>query len=703
MDPRLNPFLNKARLAQILEVGEPGQPELLARYLFIVGVESLLAGESRQAIEALERMRALIDGGVELDEQSRRSVLEMLALSYLRLGEQENCVARPSSDRCLLPIRGDGVHSLEAGSRGAIEVYLDLLTLYPEDLKTRWLLNLAFMTLGEHPAKVPARFLIPEAGFASEADQPRFVEVAAQVGVDVLGLAGGVVADDFDGDGRLDLVTSSWGLSDPLRFFRNGGDGGFIDESRAFGLEGIVGGLNLSHADYDNDGRPDVLVLRGAWLREMGRMPNSLLRNVGGAGEGQTRFVDVTEEAGLASRHPTQVGVWGDYDNDGWLDLFVGNETMTSSYHPAELFHNNGDGTFDEVAALVGLEAAVPIKGAAWGDIDNDGLIDLYVSNNNGDNLLFHNRGPATPGGWSFVERAAEAGVREPRVSFPTWFWDYDNDGWQDLFVSAYSGGLSDLAGEYLGLGVAPDHRPRLYRNNRDGTFTDVATRVGLDRVLVTMGANFGDYDNDGFLDFYAGTGNTQMETLMPNRMFRNAAGRAFQDITASGGLGHLQKGHGIAFADLDHDGDQDVYAVMGGSHSGDGFHNALFRNPGNDHHWISIELVGRSANRSAIGARLHLEIDTPEGRRAVYRTIGGGGSFGANPLRAEIGLGRATAIEKLEIRWPGDAATQRISGLERDRFYRVRQGDAGAVELQRPSFPLGKSSGAAAADHHQP
>ena len=209
------------------------------------------------------------------------------------------------------------------------------------------------------------------------------------------------------------------------------------------------------------------------------------------------------------------------------------------------------------------------------------------------------------------------------------------------------------------------------------------------------MGANFGDIDNDGWLDLYLSTGNTQMQTLMPNRLLRNAGGRRFEDVTAAGGFGHLQKGHGIAFGDIDHDGDQDIYAVIGGSHSGDGFHNALFENPGNGNGWISLDLEGVQANRDAIGARLKLILDTPAGPRTLYRTVSSGGSFGSNTFRQEIGLADATAIRSLEIRWPGSRTPQIVGGLEPSRFYRIRQGDAGPVLLERRAFKLGgKASG---------
>ena len=167
------------------------------------------------------------------------------------------------------------------------------------------------------------------------------------------------------------------------------------------------------------------------------------------------------------------------------------------------------------------------------------------------------------------------------------------------------------------------------------------------------MGANFGDLDNDGWLDFYLGTGDPSLSTLIPNRMFRNADGKFFQDVTTSGGFGHIQKGHGISFADFDNDGDQDIYEVMGGAYAGDNYRNVLFLNPGHGNHWITLKLEGIRSNRAAMGARIRVTVQTAQGERSIYKTVSTGGSFGASPLRQEIGLGQAKAIRSVEIFWP--------------------------------------------------
>jgi hypothetical protein len=190
------------------------------------------------------------------------------------------------------------------------------------------------------------------------------------------------------------------------------------------------------------------------------------------------------------------------------------------------------------------------------------------------------------------------------------------------------------------------------------------------------MGANFGDLDNDGWLDIYVGTGEPDYRALVPNRVFRSAGGERFLEVTSSGGFGHLGKGHGVAFGDLDGDGDQDIYQVIGGAREGDVGKNILFENPGHGNRWLTLRLEGVRANRSGIGARVTVRVETPDGPRAIHRLVGSGGSFGASSLQLEIGLGNATALDEIEIRWPG-GESEVHRGLFLDRVYRIVEGDA--------------------------
>ena len=658
----------------------------VVRFEWDLATELLRAGQTTEAIEWFQKLKQFVNRNRPLlHEDFISQVHHQLAFSYIRLGEQENCISQHSADSCLFPIKGTGIHTVPRGSRAAIEEYLALLEDDPNDLRARWLLNVAHMTLGEYPKQVAERWRVPPAAFESDYDIKRFPNVASALGLDVVGLAGGSVVEDFDRDGYLDIMASSWGFRDQLRYFHNNGDGTFSDCSDQAGLRGSVGGLNLVHADFNNDGHTDVFVLRGAWLEDSGRLPNSLLRN-----NGDGTFDDVTEEAGVLSFHPTQTAAWGDYNNDGWIDLFIGNESFsTQGRHPCELYRNNRNGTFTDVAAEVGVDFAGGwVKGATWGDYDNDGLPDLYLSSLMSLNVLFHNEGRSEEGDWRFEDVTAKAGVAEPRQSFPVWFWDFNNDGWLDLFVSGYRTDVAMVAADYLDLPHEAEV-PRLYRNNGNGTFTDVAAEAKLDTVLWTMGCNFGDLDNDGYLDLYAGTGDPSLESLVPNRMFRNSEGRFFQDVTTSGGFGHLQKGHGVSFADIDNDGDQDIYSVIGGAFTGDIAHNVLFENPGHGGRWITLKLEGVQSNRSAIGARIKVRVKSAEGPRDIYATVSTGGSFGASSLQQEIGLGQALSINAIQVTWPTSGTTQTFTDVGMDQIVRIVEGEPAPLPLIIKPFKL--------------
>ncbi len=583
----------------------------------------------------------------------------VLGVLHLRRGELENCVHDKNADRCLFPIRASGVHTQTSGSETAIEYFTRHLRRSPDDLEARWLLNVATMTLGRFPDGVPKDQLIPPEAWASPDDPGRFPDVAPRLGLDAPGRAGGVVADDIDGDGLFDVVISSVDPCAPLRYYHNEGNGTFRDRTVEAGLADQLGGINLVQTDYDNDGRLDLMVLRGGWELPM---RNSLLhQNPDGT------FTDVTEKAGLAlSIHRTHSAAWADFDGDGWLDVFVAHEESK-----AALFKNQGDGTFVDVAHAAGVDRVSFAKGATWGDYDNDGRPDLYVSNFGEENFLYHNQGDGT-----FKEVAKELGVEKPVMSFPTWFFDYDNDGWLDLFVASFVPSVTEVARGFLHLPPQAETM-RLYRNT-GGRFQDVTQAAGLDRVVPTMGANFGDLDEDGFLDFYLGTGAPSYAALMPNVMFRNQEGRRFTDVTTATGTGHLQKGHGVAFVDLDDDGDQDVYANIGGFVPGDAYNKVVFENPGHGRHSIRLHLVGTRSNRAAIGARIKLTVAGPDGvPREIHRQVSSGGSFGCSPLAQQVGLGSAREVRTLEVLWPASATRQVLRNVRADQVVEIREGSS--------------------------
>jgi len=199
-----------------------------------------------------------------------------------------------------------------------------------------------------------------------------------------------------------------------------------------------------------------------------------------------------------------------------------------------------------------------------------------------------------------------------------------------------------------------------------------------VNRVDYAMGCNFGDIDNDGWLDYYLGTGAPSFTSIVPNRLYHNLGGKKFEDVTYSTNTGHIQKGHGVAFADIDNDGDQDIYAVIGGAFEGDHFRNVLFETKApKNNHWIKIKLTGTQSNRMAIGARIKISVKMADGSlQDYYHTVSTGGSFGSKPLTVEAGLGNAVAIESITIKWPNAGQTvETITGLSMDTMVRIKEG----------------------------
>jgi len=600
---------------------------------------------------------------------------EALGVAYLHKAGLENGAHRAPGEICLFPSRPGQSYGKTADAERAIKHFLNFLQREPDNLEVRWLLNLAYMTIGRYPHEVPPAYAIPSSVFVSTEDLGRFRDVAPQAGLNVVATAGGVIVDDFAGTGRFDVVTSNFDSCGPMHYFRNNGDGTFTERTSAAGLDGQLGGLNMVQADYNNDGCKDILLLRGGW-----EVPqrNSLLRN-----NCDGSFTDVTAASGLAEpATSTQTAAWADINNDGLLDLFVGNEDRAS-----QLFLNKGGTTFVEISRSARVDGVGFSKGVSAADYDNDGFVDLYVSNFKGENLLYRNNHDNT-----FTERARAAGVPGPGYGFATWFFDYDNDGWSDLFATSYITSVDESARPYLGL--APNaSRLKLYKNLGDGSFRDVTTEVGLDRVYMPMGANFGDIDNDGFLDIYLGTGNPSYASLVPNVLLRNKRGQSFVDITASSGTGELHKGHGVAFADLDNDGDEEIVTEIGGATPGDSHPLRLFENPGHGNDWISLRLVGVTTNRAAIGVQVKLTVEN-EGQqnRTIYRTVGSGGSFGASPLEQHIGLGTSARIVELEIWWPASKTRQRFPGIEKNQAVEITELTRTYTRIERNRITLGQA-----------
>ena len=606
-----------------------------------------------------------------------------LAVNHLRIGETLNCCQRNTPDSCVLPIQGEGVHEKQEPSRSAIALLTRLLdhpkTSSTMRLRACWLVNIAHMTVGEYPDGVDTQWRIAPELLQSEEPFPRFINIGPEIGVGRFNLSGGAISDDFDSDGDLDLVVSCMEVGVSMVFYRREADGSFKPEIKAAGLEGMLGGLNITHADYDNDGDLDLLVLRGGWFNAKRSQPRSLLQN-----NGDGYFTDVTYSAGLGdAAFCTQTAAWFDFDNDGDLDVFIGAEIGGGDPNPSQLYRNEGNGTFVDVAEKAGVTNMRFAKGTSAGDYNNDGWIDLYVSNKGEENRLYKNRGDGT-----FEDVAPAMNVTKPIQSFPCWFWDFDNDGNLDLFVGSYDARIEKTTAALLGM-KSNSELHKLYRGDGGETFVDVAEDRNLRQPSLPMGSNFGDLDNDGWLDFLLGTGDPEYFNLMPNKMYHNREGLAFSDVTTAGGFGNLQKGHAVAFADLDHDGDEDIFAELGGAFPGDRYFNNLYENPGFDQRWVCLRLEGVKSNRFGVGSKIELTIDSDGVERKLYRHLNSGGSFGGNPYRQHIGLANAEKIKKLKVNWAGSLHVDEWTDLPIDGLLTLTEGAKDAKFETLPPIPF--------------
>ncbi len=636
-------------------------------------------GDENMAIgHATDILKKIADSST--DDKFRIKVLKEMAIAWLRVAEKTNCLGDHNGESCVFPIQGGGIHRNKVPAEKAINLYEQVLKETPGDISMKWLLNIAYMTIGGYPSKVPAQYLIPGLDADTVTGVRPFVDAAIKTGLDVNSCAGGTIIEDFNNDGYLDVVTSSENLNEHMHYFINNGNGTFSDASKFSGLDLLTGGLNIMQTDYNNDGLKDIFVTRRGWKTTKAVEPNSLLRN-----NGDGTFTDVTKESGLLVPYQSQSAVWADFNNDGWLDVYVANQANGMEHVPCELFINNGDGTFTDIAKESNSLVFAFVKGVTCADYNNDGLMDLFLSSQDGRKILFKNTGIKN-GIPVFEDVTRKAGINNNDGTSTTWFWDYDNDGWQDILVVSKQ--FSESPPYYFAMEALKkptgDHKGKLYlyRNKQDGTFEEISKEVGLDRASIAMGANFGDIDNDGYLDFYLGTGNLDFTVLVPNRLYRNNEGKSFTDITTSARVGNLQKGHGVSIADLDNDGDQDIYVDLGGAYKGDAYHSSLYINPGqNDNRWIKLDLKGVNANRAAIGANIKVYFKDNGKERMVCREVNSGGSFGANPLMQHIGIGNATVVDRVVVKWPGNNVLQSFNNLQPGQVYSITEGNNLAVK----------------------
>ncbi len=681
-DPLKYFYANEFRLTFLdsLIEANPGIPQLEYRY-------AIEFQNSRQLEESIPILENLLE--VMQDSVSQQMAGEALAISYLRLAEVNNCIENYTPANCILPFDEEAIHQNKVYVESAIKYLEVLLENYPDNYNYYWMYNISHIANGSYPDEVKEPFLIPGLQSVEELpddlDVPFFRDVGMMSRVGDNRISGSACVEDFTGNGHLDIFATSYGFGDEVIFYVSDGNGDFSDQTSEAGLDGMWGGLNIECADLTNSGHVDILILRGAWLAQHGEHPNSLLRN-----NGDGTFTDITLSSGLYETLPTQVAAFADINHNGYLDIFIGNESSsnwqgvfvesdeTSEPFPSAIYLNNGDETFTRHETLNGFELDEFVKGASWGDINNNGFPDLYVSVLGGENKLFAHRGLDENSLPVFEEISRSAGVGNPFFSFPALFFDFNNNGFDDILVITYdvraiNNVADEVAREKLGLQTSTEYS-RLFINQGDETFLDISEEAGLNTVMFGMGANFGDLNNNGFYDIYIGTGAPDLSSIIPNRLFMNYNGEEFIEATAYSGTGHLQKGHGVSFADFNDNGRLDIYAVLGGAVEGDYYHNALFRNQSGFGNWLILQLEGTTSNRQAVGARIEVVIDDGNNQRSVHRTLNTGGSFGANNSRVHVGLGDADAVKEVIIKWPGTDQTQVVSNPAINQVHKIRQ-----------------------------
>jgi tetratricopeptide (TPR) repeat protein len=538
----------------------------------------------------------------------------------------------------------------------AARVGSEALTANPNNERARQWLWLTAQKMGGYPEFVPAEQRM-EVKVGYEKPTVEFEDIAAKIGLDKTSAGRGTAVFDYNNDGLLDVVIAA--ASGGCNLYRNNGDGTFTDVSVQSGIDTCVNAFVLCVGDYNNDGYADLFVTRLGFFGG----ETQLFRN-----NGDGTFTDVTDEAGLKAWGPGFCAAWVDYDCDGNLDLFLANNLggLFDRKTPNRLFHNNGDGTFTEVTEAAGLATIWPTIGGAWGDYNNDGYPDLFLSNAVGRSQLFRNNGDGT-----FTDVSAEAGVTEICIGSTAFWCDYNNDGWLDIVQFTWSD--HENVAHTMRYGEAPpDAQPlRVYHNKGDGTFALRNRDIGLTGCWGTMSGNAGDFNNDGRLDLVLGNGSPRMDRLEPPILLESDGGR-FHNITFAAGLPFTGKGHGVNLADLFGDGRLSVLVAAGGAYPGDLLTTHVFypkRLPGN---YLNVRLTGVRSNRSAIGARLCLEA----GGRKQYREINGGSNFGCLPLEQHFGLAEIERVDSLEIRWPS-GLVQRFTDLPVNDTIRFTEGEA--------------------------
>ena len=424
-----------------------------------------------------------------------------------------------------------------------------------------------------------------------------FNNVASTAGVEDAGqIHYGVAWGDYDSDGDLDVYVTKGGAN---YLYRNNGDGTFTDVASAAGVADGGNGYGAAWGDYDNDGDLDLYVVNEY-------SPNRLYHN-----ENNGTFTEVGSTAGVADNGEGNGVSWVDYDRDGELDLFVANGNSGDL-----LYHNNGDGTFTDVAFSAGVLATGYSASSAWGDYDNDGDFALYIAKSSYPSVLYRNNSDGT-----FTNMNNSAGIGSYSYNRGSAWGDYDNDGDLDLYVVSYTGWNI------------------LYRNDGNSTFTKVSEPAGVTGGSYDAGISWIDYDNDGDLDLWI----SNSEYWYRDRLYSNNGDGTFTDMAESVGLGSNQFNRTTgAWGDYDSDGDLDLFESANP--------NRFYKNGGGTNNWLSVKLVGVVSNKSAIGARVIVRTGS---LRQIREVDGGSGLYSQPSLPVEFGLGSATSIDSVIIQWP--------------------------------------------------
>jgi len=529
----------------------------------------------------------------------------------------------------------------------------------PTDIRFRWILRALTLHAGQPESRIPEEFRVrlPEGGLSTF----QLADVTKKCGAERFALGRGASWADFDNDGREDILVGAERA--PFCLFRNRGDGTFEDVAERVGLLDPVGlGCYASQfIDYDNDGFQDIFLTSNGWGGG-GRL--FLYHNEGGS-----RFQEVTESAGLAGPVNAFGASWADYDNDGRVDLAVAAGIIDpDGGDRIHLYHNEGNGKFREVGEQAGLTQKARWISLCWGDYDGDGRQDLLATSFDAGPSLFRNLGDGR-----FEDVSVKAGIRSVCSAYTPEFFDFDNDGNLDLFISTYPTEPLKTEDMIQGKlrGPAPSsQRQLLFRNNGDGTFRNISEEAGITGLYGGMSSQVGDLDNDGFDEIMIGTGNPALDWCEPKPLFHNNGTGQFTDIAQSAGLVHFGMLHGAALADYDDSGHLSVFGSFGGFYWGTRESSKLYRNLGSGNCSLEVRLIGTRSNRDAIGAKVY----ALAGKRKIHKWVNGGNGFGvANSKIVHLGLGREQKVDRLEVHWPSGlrqafrniAAGQRIEIVE--------------------------------------